>query len=59
MDLPIGTKVKMVNCLEAEKYEGRVWITASEQWKIPSGGKRLVLLEGFRGGFSVECLQKV
>ena len=58
MNFPIGTKVKMVNCLEAEKYEGHIWTIKSEPWKL-SSGQWLVLLEGFRGGFAVSCLEKV
>jgi hypothetical protein len=55
---PIGTKVKMVNCLESEKYAERVWITESEPWEI-GGGAWLVLLEGYSGGFSIKCLDIV
>jgi hypothetical protein len=46
----------MVNCLEAEdpKYQ-HDWVTASEPWK--AGGQWLVLLEGFRGGFSLKKLE--
>jgi len=55
--MPIGTKVIMVNCFEAEKYQGKVWTVASEPWQCC--GAKLVLLEGFRGGFDVKRLKKV
>jgi hypothetical protein len=56
--IPVGTKVRMVNCLEAEnpKYQHE-WVTASEPWE--ASGSRLVLLEGFRGGFSIDKLELV
>jgi hypothetical protein len=55
--MKVGTKVIMTNCLEAEKYKDRIWITRSEPWKI-SCGERLVLLEGFSGGFAVKYLEE-
>jgi hypothetical protein len=58
--IPVGTRVKMVSCLEAEKYADRIWITRSEPWQIGSDrhpGKWIVLLEGFAGGFAVDCLE--
>jgi hypothetical protein len=55
---PVGTIVKMVNWLEAEKYDGRVWTTKSKPWCI-GGGSWIVLLEGYSGGFSVKCLEAV
>jgi len=57
-ELKIGTKVRMVNCLEAEKYGDRIWITESEPWRIACG-EWLVLLEGYRGGFAVKFLEVV
>jgi hypothetical protein len=53
--IPVGTKVRMVNCLEAKdpKYQ-HDWVTASEPWM--ASGSWLVLLEGFRGGFSLDKL---
>jgi hypothetical protein len=48
----------MVNCLEAEKYGDKIYITKSEPWQLASK-KWLVLLEGYRGGFSIECLEIV
>jgi hypothetical protein len=58
LTIPVGTKVRMVNCLESEnpKYQ-HDWVTASEPWE--ASGSWLVLLEGFRGGFSVEKLKIV
>lgn len=52
-----GDKVKMVRCLEAENYPDKVWITRSEPWDLC--GSEVILLEGFRGGFATEFLQKV
>jgi hypothetical protein len=56
--IPVGTKVRMINCLEAEnpKYQ-HDWITASAPWE--ASGNWIVLLEGFRGGFNVEKLELV
>jgi glycine cleavage system aminomethyltransferase T len=54
--IPAGIKVRMVNCLEAENPEyHHDWVTASEPWE--AGGNWLVLLEGFRGGFSLDKLE--
>jgi hypothetical protein len=53
-----GTKVRMVNCLEAENPKYRHdWVTASEPWK--ASGSWIVLLEGFCGGFSIDKLELV
>jgi hypothetical protein len=52
---PIGTKVRMVNCLEATNPEYQHdWVTAGEPWELC--GSWVVLLEGFRGGFSLDKL---
>jgi hypothetical protein len=48
----------MVNCLEAEKYAGKVWITASEPWRLDSR-VWVVMLEGYKGAFALKCLEKV
>jgi hypothetical protein len=55
--MKIGTKVKMVNCAEAEhpKYKDKIWKTRSKPWNLC--GTEVVLLEGFSGGFSTECLE--
>jgi len=55
--MKIGTKVRMVNCLEAENYKDRVWVIASEPWQV--GGNWVVLLEGYKGGFAVKFLEEV
>jgi hypothetical protein len=48
----------MVNCLEATNHEYQHdWVTASEPWELC--GSWVVLLEGFRGGFSLDKLEKV
>lgn len=54
---PIGTKVRMVNCCEAEKYGDKVWTTRSEPWEMC--GSQVVLLEGKSGGFDTSCLEVV
>ena len=56
--MKIGTVVIMVNCAEADKYKGRKWVTRSEPWTLGHGDE-IVLLEGYRGGFAVRCLQEV
>jgi hypothetical protein len=48
----------MANCPEAEKYAGKVWITASKPWQLESG-EWVVMLEGYKGAFSLKCLEKV
>lgn len=53
-----GTEVMMVNCFEAEKYEGRIWKTRSEPWVL-GHGQEVVLLEGMSGGFATNCLREV
>jgi hypothetical protein len=56
--IPIGIKVRMVNCLEAENPKNQHdWITASEPWELC--GSWVVLLEGYRGGFSLNKLELV
>lgn len=57
--MKIGTKVKMINCAEANhpKYKDRIWKTRSNPWRLC--GSMVVLLEGFSGGFSIECLEVV
>jgi hypothetical protein len=54
----IGTKVKMVNCSEAETYPDKIWTTRSEPWRL-GHGEEVVLLEGKAGGFAIRCLQVV
>lgn len=54
---PVGTKVRMINCFEATKYKGQLWVTRSEPWK--ACGSQLVLLEGKSGGFDTSCLEVV
>jgi len=55
--MPIGTKVRMVNCLEAERYKDKIWTTRSEPWMLC--GSEVVLLEGKAGGFATEFLEIV
>lgn len=52
-----GDKVIMVNCAEARMNPDKIWIVNSEPWDIC--GAMCVLLEGKRGGFSVDCLKIV
>lgn len=54
---PIGTKVRMVNCYEAEKHRDKVWVTRSDPWELC--GSQVVLLEGKAGGFATEFLEVV
>ena len=53
----IGTRVRMVNCLQAESHPDKIWTTRSEPWELC--GVRVVLLEGKSGGFDVNCLEEV
>lgn len=53
--MKIGDKVKMVNCLEADKHPGKVWAVRSNPWDLC--GSQVVLLEGLSGGFAVDCLE--
>lgn len=55
--LTTGDRVIMVNCCEAEKYDGTVWTVRSEPWEVC--GSEVVLLEGKSGGFDTSCLRKV
>ena len=57
VDWPIGTKVRMVNCSEAEHYGDRVWTTRSDPWMLC--GSQVVLLAGKSGGFDTSCLKVV
>lgn len=57
VDWPIGTKVRMVNCLEAEEHGDKIWITRSEPWECC--GSQVVLLKGKSGGFDTSCLEVV
>ncbi len=54
-NMPVGTKVRMVNCAEAEKYKDRIWTTRSAPWMCC--GTLVVLLEGKTGGFAVDMLE--
>ena len=55
---PVGTKVRIINCLEAETNKGKVFTTASEPWQICSK-EWLVMLDGYGSGFAVKCLEVV
>ena len=57
VELPIGTKVRMVNCCEAEEHGDKVWVTRSETWEMC--GSQVVLLKGKSGGFDTSRLVKV
>jgi hypothetical protein len=46
----------MVNCLEAESGRETIWITRSAPWELYEG-KRVVLLRGYSGCFSLDCLE--
>lgn len=55
--IKIGTKVKMINCLEAETHQDKIWTVRSEPWNLC--GTMVVKLEGKAGGFAVDCLEIV
>lgn len=57
VDWPVGTKVRMVNCAEAETYGDKIWVTRSEPWEVC--GSQVVLLEGKSGGFDTRRLEVV
>ncbi len=52
-----GDKVVMTDCFEADFHKGEVWEVVSDPWEVC--GSLCVLLEGYSGGFDVECLTKV
>lgn len=52
-----GDTVVMHSCGEAQHYDGKLWTVRSKEWELC--GSRVVLLEGFSGGFAVKYLQKV
>ncbi len=58
-DLKKGDKVVMVGCIEAtfEKNKGKVWTCKDDQFF--ACGDNVVFLEGYKGFFSCENLQKV
>jgi len=53
-----GTKVKMVNCGEAEHYQDRIWITRTNSF-FPKNypNEEVIFLEGFSGWFLCEYLE--
>jgi len=57
VEWPIGSKVRMVKCREAEYYGDTTWKTRSEPWMLC--GEQVVLLEGKSGGFATRCLEVV
>ena len=56
-DLPIGTKVKLINCPEAKKFNGKIWKTKSKVNNTIAGD--YVYIEGMRRSVYVKCLQVV
>jgi hypothetical protein len=64
MTFTLGTKVRMVNCVEAEHYESILWVTASEPWTIGCG-EEIVKIRRYsdgslyKGGFATRCLEAV
>jgi len=50
-------KVVMVNCHEASIYKDKVWTVRSKPWNLC--GTKVVLLEGYVGGFDISCLNKI
>ncbi len=51
-----GDHVVMVGCIEADSHLGDVWEVKSDPWTL--GGSEVVLLHGFSGAFTTECLLK-
>ena len=59
-NLKTGDRVKMVNCVEADHYKGKIWTCRSDSYKYPTGDKEeVVLLEDYAGAFVCEYLAKV
>lgn len=52
-----GDQVKMVDCLEAEKYKDKIWICRGDSFQACSGDE-VVFLHDYRGYFDAECLKK-
>lgn len=52
-----GDKVKIVNCLEAESYEGQTFEVQSDPWEIC--GAWCVKIMAGKGAFDIACLEKV
>ena len=55
--LKIGDKVVMHTCLEAETWR-KIWTCRTSEFTAASGDQ-VVFLEGYRGYFCCEFLQKV
>lgn len=51
-----GDNVRIVNCAEAERYEGQTFKVLSEPWEIC--GTWCVKIER-KGAFDIACLEKV
>lgn len=56
--MKIGTKVVMINCVEADENRDKVWITCSKPWTL-GHGEEVVKLKGKAGGFATSCLRVV
>ncbi|WP_214873376.1 hypothetical protein [Exiguobacterium sp. s140] len=55
-----GDRVVMHTCLEAEKYDGKIWTCESDEFKHHSSHDfTVIMLNGFSGSFATEFLQKV
>lgn len=56
-----GDKVVMHTCIEAEKYNGKIWTCRTDEFTRGEGvyEESLVFLEGFSGSFAAEYLQKL
>jgi hypothetical protein len=56
-----GDKVRVIDCLEADKYKGVTFTVVSDPWTV--GNSELVKIESpdkkFNGGFSTACLMEV
>lgn len=56
-----GDKVVMHTCIEAEKYNGKIWTCEGDEYTKGKGvySENVVFLEDFSGYFLTEYLQKV
>lgn len=56
-----GDNVVMHTCIEAEKYNGKIWTCKTDEYTKGEGvyKQNLVFLEGFSGCFATEYLQKI
>jgi hypothetical protein len=55
-----GDKVVMHTCIEAKTHDGVIWTCTTDEFKHhPNHDYTVIMLEGYRGSFATEYLQKV